>query len=455
MIIKAYMVPHPPIAIPEIGKGEIKECETTVQSFRDIAKEIAELKPDTIIVTSPHATMYRDYFDISGGEGAYGDFERFNCPVSMEVKYDTELIACIKHCLPDGFPAGDEYNRDRLLDHGTMVPLYFIEKEYSDFKLVRIGLSGLSLNMHYALGMGIEKAVEQLGRKVVFIGSGDLSHCQKADGPYGYQKEGPAYDERIMKTMGTAAFDELFDYSPSFLSKAMECGHRSFVIMAGALDGKAVSTHVYSHEAPFGVGYGFVSFTPAHDDESRHFLSVFEKKERDAMQKKRKTKDPYVALAYEAVDSWVKERKRIVPAEDMDGKAGVFVSIHEHGDLRGCIGTITPQYDTIAREIIQNAISACSRDPRFNPITEDELPYLEISVDVLGEAEKIPDSSYLDVKRYGLICSTKDGRRGLLLPDLEGVDTVEQQVDIACRKGGINRDSDEVILERFEVVRHV
>ena len=455
MIIKAYMVPHPPIAIPEIGKGETKQCETTIQSFQMIAKEIAELKPDTIIVISPHATMYRDYFDISGGESAYGDFTQFHCPVSIEVQYDMAFIDCLKQTLPESFPAGDEYNRDVMLDHGTMVPLYFIEKEYSDFKLVRIGLSGLPLTMHYALGMGIQKAAEQLDRRIVFIGSGDLSHCQKADGPYGYHKEGPAYDEKIMKTMGTAAFDELFDYPHAFLDAAMECGHRSFVIMAGALDGIALSTHVYSHEAPFGVGYGFVSFTPKGKDENRHFLSLYEEKEREKITTNRKTSDPYVKLAYAAVEEWVKQRTRIMPPEEVKGCAGVFVSIHEHGQLRGCIGTISPCYDNIAREIIQNAISACSKDPRFNPITEEELPYLEISVDVLGEPEEIPDSSYLNVKKYGVICSTKDGRRGLLLPDLEGVDTVEQQVKIACQKGGIDQQDEDVILERFEVVRHV
>ena len=455
MIIKTYMVPHPPIAIPEIGKGEETKCASTVHSFQTIAKEIAECKPDTIIITSPHATMYRDYFDISGGERAYGDLSQFRCNVSMEVNYDTAFIDCLKHCLPDNFPAGDEYNRDVMLDHGTMVPLYFIEKEYKDFKLVRIGLSGLSLPMHYALGMGIQKAAEQMDKKVVFIASGDLAHCQKEDGPYGYHKEGPEYDEQIMKTMGNAAFGELFDYSPAFLDAAMECGHRSFVIMAGALDGIEVSTHVYSHEAPFGVGYGFVSFTPTGKDENRHFLSLYEKHEKEKIEEKKQTKDPYVQLAYAAVEAWVKERTIIQAPVAMRERAGVFVSIHEHGQLRGCIGTIAPSYDTIAREIIHNAISACARDPRFNPITVEELPYLEVSVDVLGQAERIFSMTERDPKKYGVICSTEDGRRGLLLPDLEGVETAEQQVEIACRKGGINKDHDEVILERFEVVRHV
>jgi AmmeMemoRadiSam system protein A len=133
-------------------------------------------------------------------------------------------------------------------------------------------------------------------------------------------------------------------------------------------------------------------------------------------------------------------------------RAGAFVSIHKQGRLRGCIGTILPVTECVAKEIIQNAISASTRDPRFSPITESELPYLEINVDVLTAPEDISSPAELDVKRYGVIVSC-GGRRGLLLPDLEGVDSVEQQIDIARQKGGIMPDED-VRLQRFEVVRH-
>ena len=133
-------------------------------------------------------------------------------------------------------------------------------------------------------------------------------------------------------------------------------------------------------------------------------------------------------------------------------RAGAFVSIHKQGRLRGCIGTIAPTRSSLAEEIIHNAVSAATRDPRFDPIRPEELKWLEISVDVLGEPEPIDSVAELDVKRYGVIV-TNGGRRGLLLPDLEGVDTPEQQVEIARRKAGIGPD-EAVLLERFEVVRH-
>ena len=140
--------------------------------------------------------------------------------------------------------------------------------------------------------------------------------------------------------------------------------------------------------------------------------------------------------------------------EDLTGRrAGAFVSIHKQGKLRGCIGTIGPTEKNLAREIVRNAISASTRDPRFDPIREDELPWLEINVDVLGEPEDIDSEDQLDVKRYGVIVSTRDGRRGLLLPDLDGVDTPEEQVSIAMHKGGI-QPHENYFLQRFEVVRH-
>ena len=141
-----------------------------------------------------------------------------------------------------------------------------------------------------------------------------------------------------------------------------------------------------------------------------------------------------------------------LPDEMLSKTAGAFVSIHEHGELRGCIGTIAPTRSSVAEEIIANAISASTRDPRFPAISADELPWLEISVDVLGEPEDIDSVDQLDVKRYGVIVSAGH-KRGLLLPDLDGVDTPEQQVDIAMRKGGI-RSSENYKLQRFEVIRH-
>ncbi len=157
-------------------------------------------------------------------------------------------------------------------------------------------------------------------------------------------------------------------------------------------------------------------------------------------------------LVDEMTEDLALSEKEKIRRELLETEAGAFVSLHKHGALRGCIGTFLPTTECVASEILQNAISASTQDPRFEPVTPDEIDELEINVDVLSTPESVPDASMLDQKRYGVIV-TSGYKRGLLLPDLEGVDTVEQQIAIACRKAGI-RDGETISLQRFEVIRH-
>ncbi len=462
------MVPHPPLIIPDIGRGEEKKIRNTINAYDEAADRIGKLKPETIIISSPHAAMYSDYFHISPGESAKGDFGGYRAPqVSFNETYDHELADEIVHLAEtEEFPAGFMGERDRTLDHGTMIPLYFIRKYWNDFKIVRIGLSGLPLADHYRLGDYIRRAVEQTGRRAVYVASGDLSHKLKATGPYGYAPEGPDYDERIMTVMGTGDFEGLFDFSEAFCDKAAECGHRSFVMMAGAFNGQGVRAEALSHEDVTGVGYGICCFEPTGPDDERFFLEkYYERKDREIGQM-RSSEDVYVHTARMALEAYIRDGRTLEP-EEASGRlepgtqeyeglyetaAGAFVSIHKDGRLRGCIGTIAPLEKYVAAELVRNAISAATSDPRFDPILPEELGNLEYSVDVLGTPEPISGPEELNVKRYGVIVS-KGFRRGLLLPDLDGVDTVEDQIDIARKKGGIG-EHEKYKLERFEVIRH-
>ena len=458
-ILAAFMVPHPPMIVPDVGRGSEAQVEATRAAYARVAEEIAALRPETIVISSPHATMYADYFHISPGRSAEGSFARFRAPqVRFKEEYDAELAKTIERlAIANALPAGTRGQRDPELDHGTMVPLYFIRQACAGFKIVRVGLSGLPLEDHYRLGQLIKRAAEETGRRVVYVASGDLSHKLQAYGPYGYAPEGPQYDARVMDVCGRAAFGELFDFDEAFCERAAECGHRSFVIMAGALDGMAVEARALSHEDVTGVGYGICAFFPKHPDDARRFLDIRQRAQEARLVDERAKCDPWVALAWRSVENWVLNRKVMdvpegLPEALAQGRAGAFVSIHKQGRLRGCIGTIAPTRNSLAEEIIHNAVSACSRDPRFAPVRADELKWLEINVDVLGAPEDIASEAELDVKRYGVIVS-RGSRRGLLLPDLEGVDTVRQQVDIARQKAGIG-PTERVELQRFEVVRH-
>ena len=164
---------------------------------------------------------------------------------------------------------------------------------------------------------------------------------------------------------------------------------------------------------------------------------------------------PIVKLAKEAVESYVSQGKVIKPDEldvEMNEKAGVFVSIKKHGELRGCIGTFEPTRSNIAEEIVYNAIGSATHDPRFTSVVVSELGDLEYSVDILTSPEPVDSVDQLDPKKYGIIVEA-GFRRGLLLPDLQGVDTVEMQVEICRAKAGII-DDEPINLYRFEVRRY-
>jgi AmmeMemoRadiSam system protein A len=165
---------------------------------------------------------------------------------------------------------------------------------------------------------------------------------------------------------------------------------------------------------------------------------------------------PLVKLAKDTIEEYISSGRVIKPpadpASEMTGMAGAFVSLKKRGELRGCIGTFQSSTESVAHEIIQNAISAATKDPRFSPVTVAELDEIEYSVDILGEPEKISSKKELDPKRYGVIVKSGN-RKGLLLPDLEGVNSVDDQISIASMKAGIYLGED-IELYRFEVKRY-
>lgn len=457
-ILKAFIVPHPPLIVPQVGRGEEMKIQDTIDAYHEAARQIASVSPKTVVIITPHSIMYGDYIHISPGEGVQGDFGSFGTPeVSMYQSYDTEFVSVLcETAWQEDVAAGTLGERDAALDHGVLVPLHFLKKHLQDFKIVRVAISGMSYMTHYKLGQCIAKAAEVLGRDIAVVASGDLSHKLKDYGPYGYAKEGPEFDKQLTAALKTADFIKLLRFDEHFCEAAGECGLRSFITMAGTLDGKAVDTEFMSYEGPFGVGYTVCGYTPTGEDAERHFAKQYEQQQNERLIAIRESEDEYVRLARQTLETYVKTRTSpTVPSDLCDDitnrQAGVFVSIKKDGRLRGCMGTIEPCTDSIGEEIRANAISAGTGDPRFDPITKDELSQLVYSVDVLGEAENITSMDELDVKRYGVIVS-KGARRGLLLPNLEGIDTPQQQVEIALKKAGIS--GNKYNMQRFEVVRH-
>ena len=510
-ILAAFAVPHPPLIVPGVGHGREKGISATMAAYREVARRIADLAPETIVISSPHATMYLDYLHISSGAGARGSFARFDdLADGSRVTYDEEFVAALCQAAAScGLPAGTEGEREPALDWGVLVPLHFVQEEYAArkaagkstkgeggnppaYRVVRIGLSGLSPRDHYRLGELVQQVAGALDRRIVYVASGDLSHKLAADGPYGYAPEGPVFDGYVCRAFETGDFLALLTADPSMCERAAECGLRSFQIMAGALDRTPVRPELLSHEGPFGVGYGVAAFTPTGptgSDPARAFGEQYEAWHADDMARRKREESPYVQLARFALELYVRKRQRptlpagyaeaqtwaregraaaddgdprtppaallgSLPPEAFSTRAGAFVSLKKNGQLRGCIGTILPTREALAAEICANAVSAGCRDPRFSPVEAGELGELVYDVDVLSAPEDIAGPEELDPARYGVIVSC-DGRRGLLLPDLDGVDTVDEQVRIAARKGGIDLADPDVRFQRFTVTRYV
>ena len=428
----AVITPHPPLIIPDIGGRYLGEVTSTVESMVTLGKKIKEISPETFIVVSPHCELFLKYFGVVTQERIEGDFREFGAPmVKLEFEIDTTLTQrIIDSARESDLPVREIL--DVYLDHGAMVPLYYLTREL-DYKprLVLISFSLLPLERIYSFGKVIDSVAEE---NVVFVASGDMSHRLLPGAPNGYDPMGKIFDQAVVEIVKSGNLKGLLDLDPELVERAGECGLRSLVMLAGVMDGKKVRTRVLSYEGPFGVGYLVGEVESMDSDNLESYI---------------------LNLAKEAVETYVKEKRVITPQnipEELKRRAGVFVTIKKHGELRGCIGTIQGTQPNIAYEIVQNAISSATQDPRFPPVREEELPYLEYSVDILNPPERVTNISQLDPKVYGVIVE-RGWQRGLLLPDLEGVDTVEEQLRIASLKAGLSLDEVENIY-RFTVTRY-
>ncbi|MHB8963668.1 MAG: AmmeMemoRadiSam system protein A [Saccharofermentanales bacterium] len=462
-IINAYIMPHAPILIPAIGGERGREAQKSMDGCRTVARLAVEDEPDTIIISSPHAPSFKDFAVISRTDVLTGNFAQFGHPeISLKFTGNTALAeSIIRLAGEEDIPVGSldfaeriRYGLDAGLDHGAMVPLWFLNEAFSDksqpFRLVHLSTPFFDSQRLYDLGRLIDLAVIESDSNVVYIASGDLSHRLTHDAPAGYSPAGRVYDEKLVDLIKKADIESILSISPKEMHDAGECGTKSFIIALGALDGTDIRPAVYSYEGPFGVGY---------------LCAVL-----DADAGKNLKKSKYVQIAQRTIEEYVTSFREISVADladegivqtdeegilcdpDLDLHAGVFVSLKKQGELRGCIGTIFPTCSNVIEEIVQNAISASMKDPRFESVRPEELAQLVYSVDVLGEPENVGSLKDLDAKRYGVIV-TKGFRRGLLLPDLEGVDTPEEQISIALRKAGISA-GDHYTIQRCEVVRY-
>ncbi|SHJ67181.1 uncharacterized protein, PH0010 family/AmmeMemoRadiSam system protein A/AmmeMemoRadiSam system protein B [Dethiosulfatibacter aminovorans DSM 17477] len=466
-ILSGYLMPHPPLIIPEIGRGEERKIQNTIDSMNDIGLDVKSLAPDTIIVITPHGNLFRDAVTVNCDRNLRGDFGSFGYrDIKMNFDNNFELANRIvdnsEKKNVSAIRVDEELKKDYMLDsridHGTMVPLHFVISHYNDFKLVHITYGILSNEELYKFGKIVKDTVNELGIRAVVIASGDLSHKLIQGAPAGYSPKGKGFDKNIMEYIGNNNRLGIMSVDETYADEAGECGLRSLQILMGVLDGLETENRVLSYEGPFGVGYGCAELKVKGESEEYRIFDDISRENKSWLRKIRDEEDGYVRLARKTLETYLHENRTIKPNEEkldeelLHNRAGAFVSIKKDGNLRGCIGTINPTKGSIAEEIINNAISAGIYDPRFNPVEEDELEDLVYSVDILSPAEKIHSKTMLDPYNYGVIV-TSGRKKGLLLPNLEGIDDVDEQLRIALSKAGINQ-WEEYEMERFKVTRH-
>ncbi|HKY45945.1 MAG TPA: AmmeMemoRadiSam system protein A, partial [Pyrinomonadaceae bacterium] len=435
-LVFSAIAPHPPIMVPEVGRESIAGVVESIDAMAELTRRLIDSGAESVILISPHAPLEVDSFVAYDGPEVYGDFSRFHAPeTGFTVPVDEELLAAIKRAA-----ASESYDVSTLpvqdLDHGTAVPLYFLLQNGWQGKVVTLGYSFLSNEDHLRFGSCIKSAVDQVGRRVAFIASGDLSHRLNPQAPAGFNPDAHIFDQQVVDALRSNTPQRIVNIDFNLRKLAGECGYRSMLVAIGASSDLPLSCEVLNYEAPFGVGYLVAQLThqPAHSEI-----------------------DP-PALARQAVETFIRSGHVLDSPETRAGllraRAPCFVCLKTvEGDLRGCIGTIEPVKDTLAEEIVANAISAATSDPRFEAVTPEELSNLRYSVDVLHHPEPTVIED-LDPRVFGVIVEDESGsRRGLLLPDIPGIDDVEQQVEIAARKAGIFH-GEPIKLSRFRVERY-
>ena len=450
-IVRAYALPHPRLAIPAVGRGEERKIAKTLAAFDKVAQEIAAIRPDTIIFITPHGVTYDDYFHISPGEGATGTCKEFGTKhVRMELTYDQNFAVAAAHISGKyGIPVKTMGERNAPLDYGVMVPLWFINRRYSQFRSMRVSPSKLDAHAHYRLGKCIAEAAANVGRRTVVVASGNLSRktCKMA----------LEFDKEIADIFATGEFDRLFAIPQELKESVDTCGYSVFTTLAGCLDSRAVEPELLSYESPLGEGYAVASFAPGPYDASRSFLAPA-RVARTPAPVARLSKDAYCILAKRALEHKVLYGLTLpvpagLPGEMTSTRAGAFVSLYVNGQLRGAAGTLDPSTEHFAAEIIKNAVVAGLHDKRFAQVALTELAGMVYKVDIIHKPEHVNSPEELDPGRYGIIV-TKGDKWAAVLPNRPGIETGQQQVTAALEKAGVEPGTD-VKLERFLVESHM
>ncbi len=420
---------HAPIVVPEIGGDRATDCVRSTNAMRVAAEALVAARPEVLIIVSPHTPRPEGAWSVCEGALLGGHFGRFGAPqLRLELPVATEardrLVQAMAH-------ANVRCVRATLspIDHGAMVPLWFVYEAGWRGPTVLFGLPvEPDVRECTQVGALIAREAAAAGQRWALVASGDMSHRLIPGAPSGYDPQAARFDEHVAATVRAGRLRAALDVSPSLRDLAAEDVIDTLAVATGAVGDTIDAPALCGYEGPFGVGYlvavlrgvGAITLTSV----ARHAIAA-----------------AIEGRSFQPPDD---------AARDLSAPGGVFVTLWAPGHtLRGCIGTLQGSAEPLAQQVASSAVSAATRDPRFPPVAPGELDDLDVEVSLLGASERVAGIGDLDPARYGCIV-VQGANRGVLLPDVDGVETAAQQVEIACRKGSIDMKRPYEI-RRFEV----
>lgn len=430
----AVLMCHAPIVIPPVAGQHAAACATTTAAMRTVAAAVVAHEPDVVAVISPHAPRHRTGWGVVAGPTLSGDFGTFGAPhVRVRLPVDAQTAdAVVAAGRARGLSMREVAPYD--LDHGSLVPLYFLQAAGWSGPTLVLAMPWPGTGTEALMGMALADAARRRGLRLSVVASGDMSHRLVPGAPAGFHPRAKDFDAAFVQCITAGDLEGASSISVALREHAAEDVVDSVTVAAGAIGFRNQGHRLIAYEGPFGVGYCEAILHTQAPAPPRVLLDVA----RGAVQAHLTRRPPPPLPTLDAPWS--------------QGSRAVFVTIlGRDGELRGCIGHLVPQHPHLAAEVSHCAILAATRDPRMQPMTAGELPDVLFEVTVLEPPEPTQRAD-LDPRTYGVLVRASDGRQGVLLPDLEGIDTVERQLQIVLHKARI-RPHEPYRIERFTATK--
>ncbi len=442
-IVFTGLMPHAPILVPGVGGDRLAEAQATADAMTTVADHAVASRPETVVLISPHSPRQPGAFGIWRTPRLRGSLRSFGSPGDrVDLPLDEAFADRLAREAERRKLRTWSISRDPL-DHGALVPLCYLAKARWNGPTVILSLNYPGEGGLEELGHAIVATAQALPRRTAIIASGDMSHRLTPSAPGGFSPEAHRFDEAFIALLRRGAVSEVPRIDPTLQEEAGEDVVDSTVVALAAADYRTDGERVLSYEGPFGVGYGVaILFEPEIGKSPGPAAGVVVLSRYEDLP----------AVARRSVEAELAGRREAPPFQAggvLAERRAVFVTLRTaHGELRGCRGRLAAKETDLVRETWQCAMESAFHDYRFPPLTAAELPEVTFSVTILGELEPVVSQSVLDPAIYGVVVAAVDGRKGVLLPGIPGIDSVKQQLAIARQKADIGPD-EWIKIQRF------